>query len=249
MLAVLVLLSTGMVVWELAGGLGRGGGAVLRDAFRLRETLRDVARTGGVALIASAASVGLADAVLRIGQIKTVPAGIYRAVAALAAFPGLAGDLVVGLTCQAVCRAPWLLPYYDTPVPWLTGLVVWLLPRALLLRWLTGCAGPAVHLRRLSASGGGAARPALLQRLRWEQSVRPWTAAVLLLGWLAYLNLTIPSILSPVAVTSPVVRLYNQMHYGRSDVLSAWLGIVVAVPWLAAAGGWGLLCVWRRRGR
>ncbi|MGH7200380.1 MAG: hypothetical protein ACREJB_07220, partial [Planctomycetaceae bacterium] len=45
-----------------------------------------------------------------------------------------------------------------------------------------------------------------------------------------YLNLTVPAILQPVGLNPAPLRMYNFMHYGRGEGLSALLAATVAAP-------------------
>ena len=51
-----------------------------------------------------------------------------------------------------------------------------------------------------------------------------------LLCYWGYLDLTIAATLSPTGMVSAPVRLYNLMHYGRSEILTTMTCGMVAVP-------------------
>jgi hypothetical protein len=185
--------------------------------------------------------------------------------------PGLAGSLLVSLCLGMLFQQPWLRVLYDTPLPWVLALVVWLLPRAVLVRlWLdTMTQTEAVHLAEMlnarraavtdpsnqsrgpiEAAVGGASpalRPsALLFRLRDQ----PRLLAVGLLCYWAYLDLSTAYLLAPSGMPSGLVRLYNFMHFGRSSALSAEAFLFFGGPGLAigvATAAWGI--VRRRKGK
>lgn len=150
---------------------------------------------------------------------------------------GLSGALLVGLSVLALFQQPGLNVVYDTPLPLTLALILYLLPRVMLLQLLLLALRPRseVHVARLLG-----ASPARRQRvgggeLRWHLSGRgPFGLAVLACWW-AYLDLTAASLLAPVEMVTAPQRLYNLMHYARSDALSAMTVLVVGVPVLAAA--------------
>ena len=72
--------------------------------------------------------------------------------------PGLIGSLLLSLATVVLFQRPWLRPFYDTPLPWMMALFVWLLPRAVLLRlWVSGITKTeGVHLAELLVDRGSA---------------------------------------------------------------------------------------------
>ena len=152
--------------------------------------------------------------------------------------PGLAGSLLLSLAIVALFQQTWLRPLYDTPLPWVLALSVWLLPRAILLRlWIRKLTRTeAVHLAEIALgsiksnpSTGASLKAAtsisrsrfrtagLLFRLRDQPQ---WLAIGLLCYW-AYVDLSSAYLLAPSGMSSGLVRLYDFMHYGRSAPLSA----------------------------
>jgi ABC-type Fe3+ transport system permease subunit len=69
-------------------------------------------------------------------------------------------------------------------------------------------------------------------RLRWRLDLRARFWVFFLLFCWAYLELSASAILAPPGHTTAVVRLYNLMHYGRSQVLSAMVLAALLVPLL-----------------
>ena len=188
--------------------------------------------------------------------------------------PGLAGSLLLSLASAALFQLTCIRSFYDTPIPWLLALIVWLLPRAVLVRlWLaTITQTEAVHLAEmLTASGAnaqgeplsGARNPPAwtLARADFKNQTRrgpsqllfrlrdlPQLLAIGLLSYWAYLDLSTAYLLAPSGMPSGLVRLYNFMHFGRSSALSAEAFLFFGVPVLAiviAANAWG--AVRRRR--
>ena len=142
----------------------------------------------------------------------------------------------LSLAAVALFQVAWLRPLYDTPLPWILALTVWLLPRAAVLQlWLDATRpSEAVHLAEMlkgRRAGGrepgdktdareASPRPspsALLWRLRDQ----PQFLAMSLLCYWAYCDLPTAYRLAPTGMASGWVRLYNFMHFGRSAALSA----------------------------
>ena len=69
--------------------------------------------------------------------------------------PGLLGSLLLSLGAVTLFQVSWLRPLYDTPLPWVLALTLWLLPRAAVLQlWLDAMRpSEAVHL--VEMLGGG----------------------------------------------------------------------------------------------
>jgi iron(III) transport system permease protein len=144
----------------------------------------------------------------------------------------LLGSLIVSLLTLWLFQRPLLAGAYDTPLPAVTALVLYLLPWALLLQLVVGAATPrhGLHLARLLEAAPETDRRARGGELAWRLSRRnQFLAAGILCIW-GYLELTPVAILAPPGVTSAPVRLYNLMHYGRSYVVSAMTLLAMLVP-------------------
>jgi len=66
--------------------------------------------------------------------------------------------------------------------------------------------------------------------LIWQLSGRRRAWVLFLLFFWAYFDMTASSLLAPVGTTTVFARLYNLMHYGQSQVLSAMVCLSVIVP-------------------
>jgi iron(III) transport system permease protein len=146
--------------------------------------------------------------------------------------PGLLGSLVVSLCVLWLLQADAFRPLRDTPAPVVAALVVFLLPRAVLLRMLCGAATPhqGLHLARLVASAPERGRQRAGSRLVWQLSQRRHVLAAGVLCVWGYLELTPASLLAPPGLRSAVVRLYEDMHYGRNAVLSTATLLTMLAP-------------------
>lgn len=152
--------------------------------------------------------------------------------------PGCCGSLVVGLTLVNLFQRGWLNFAYDTPLPWILGLTILLLPRAALLQvWLQRIRpGSPVHTARMTAAMAG--RSAASRGLVWRLEHQPTCLAVGLVCWWGYLDVTTAYLLNPTGMVPGIVRLYNFMHYGRSAALSAEAAVLLLTPLI---GAWAVL--------
>jgi ABC-type Fe3+ transport system permease subunit len=191
---------------------GRSGLSALREFTLIRE----VGNSFLLALVASLASWLLAEWALR-----------SKARIALLALPGLLGGLILSLLVLAIFQLPPLHLLRGTPLPVLAAMILCLMPVALFLRAI---------LRRNSRSESVFAAQAMGEkRIRWVLAGRPALLAGGLLFLQAYGDFTANSLLAPPALTSAFSRIFNLMHYGRTEILSALLLATLAAPLIAFA--------------
>jgi hypothetical protein len=144
----------------------------------------------------------------------------------LLVLPGLMGPLLCGLLLLAMLRVPGIDRVRDTVFTPAAGLVLWMLPLAVLLRVGHEATQdrPALHTARLAGS----------RRALWRLQTLPRLVAALLLFGVAYGDFTVNSLLAPPQFTSVSVRLLNLLHYGRSEALGAMFAFAWALPVSAA---------------
>jgi hypothetical protein len=210
-LASVAILAAGWPLARLLPGAWRGCSALAGNAALGRDIFFSLLLAGSAA----------AAAWLAAGE------GIRRPfIGGLSALPGMLGALLLSLLALGIFQLPGLRVVYGTLVPVWAALTLLLLPMTLLLRVLLRLTRPsaAVHLARLLKD----------RRLCWElDGHKHFWAGFLVLCW-AYFDLTAASLLAPPGLTAVSVRLYNLMHYGASDALSAMLCATVAAPPLTA---------------
>jgi hypothetical protein len=209
-LAIGFLAPLGLIGWRSVEGLAM----LFRQGPQLRGLLNQMASSGAIAVCAGLSAWALSS------RLKGVATHIL--------IVGLAGSLLLSLGFVALFQLPLLRPLYDTPLPWVLALTVWLLPRAAILRlWLHSFrSDEAIHL----ATTLGVARPGCSRRLLWRlRDQAQFLAAGLLCGW-AYCDLPTAYMLAPTGMASGLVRLYNFMHFGRSAALSAEASVFFGVP-------------------
>ena len=227
-----------VVVQKLPSGMA----LLIRQPVQLQGLLREVAIASAVCVISALIAqvvVGVWFRGKRGGIGKTMQAAMYF-------IPGLTGSLLVSLLSVTVFQQTWLRAVYDTPIPWVMGLTVWLLPRAVLLQiWLRMMSHrEGVHLAEMLSqptSGRPTSRQSgLLFRLRDEP---PILSFGLLCYW-GYLDLPTAYLLGPMGMQPGLVRLYNFMHFGRSAALSAESLVFFGLPIVVFFTGLRLRRLW-----
>lgn len=239
----------------LGTNLATGLQMVFRQPVQLIGILREIAITAAVSSCACLTAWSISPAFFRSLQSHRTGARVRHIVLMI----GLAGSLLLSLAVCALFQQPWLRIVYDTPLPWLLALIVWLIPRAVLVRlWLdTVIRSEAIHLAELlsgpmtnqarppteaghqiqpdilTTARGTVRQSALLFRLRDQ----PRLLALALLFYWAYLDLSTAYLLAPSGMPSGLVRLYNFMHFGRSSALSAEAALFFGTPVLVMLSG------------
>ena len=156
-------------------------------------------------------------------------------------WPGLLGGLVLGLVLMAAIQHPLLRWLRPTPLPLVVAAALLIMPVALLIQLLLQRrrAAPDLHVAHLLEASPHRRLRRRAVSIDWVRSRRPlfWAAALLI--YQLFSDVTLASLLAPVRMPLVMPRLYNFMHYGRSEVLTASLLITLLVP-LAALGLAGL---------
>lgn len=166
--------------------------------------------------------------------------------------PGLLGNLALGLVIFEFCQRMGVSPAYS-PLPLIAAMVLFVLPRALILRAMLWKSEGQSNLFLARTMGVSTQGPVSLDQpfkpQHWSRTIlwklqgagRFWAMA--LLFWWSYLELTLPSLLRPSGMAPAPMRLYNFLHYGHIPGLAAMLVVVLAVPVL---GGGLWLMVYRK---
>ena len=150
------LVPLSLIGWRMVDGLS----LLLRQRVQQVGLLREMAISTAVALCA-----GLTAWAICRGSGLTSPTrargigvewsrsprsrvGLVRGAILL---PGLLGSLMLSLGVVTLFQVSWLRPLYDTPLPWVLALTLWLLPRAAVLQlWLDATRpSEAVHLAEM----------------------------------------------------------------------------------------------------
>jgi len=152
--------------------------------------------------------------------------------------PGLFGPLAVALVALAIFQISWIARYTPAGLSWLAALIVWLIPTGVLLQLGLRSRGVpmAMHLGEMLKGSSNIDQRRGGWGIWWKLRGDEWIWSVVPLVWWSYFDLTISSMLAPAGAVSAPVRLFNQMHYGHSAMLSALTGGAVLIPV-------GLLCL------
>ncbi|MCA9036239.1 MAG: hypothetical protein KDA91_13980 [Planctomycetaceae bacterium] len=201
------------------------------------QALEQIAASLGFAFAASVLAMILATLILRILKIRS---NGWKPVALLLLLPGLLGSLVTAIGLLAVFQTPRARLFYDSWLPMLLGLTLSILPRAFLIvallhRMFDAAAWHSAVL--LSASGDPQVR-GLGAKIRWRLRGIRWIAAGTLLVHWCYWDVTTASVLRPVQLEPVVTRLYNEMHYGRTEAVLLITVLAAVAPWLLGGICW-----------
>ncbi len=228
--------------------VGRDTLSGLAMMIRNRALVREIGVAVGFGAASGVIASLLAGGILKAssGQNTSVVARSIAGLAAIAVLPGLLGSLIISLAVLALFQTSPLRAAYNTPAPALVALVAFLVPRAALVQMMLHAARPrhGLHLTRLLQSSDDGSHQRAGRQLEWVMHRRgQFLAACMICLW-GYWELTPVAILAPPGMTSAPVRLYNFMHYGHNEVLSAMtltamlapvvlIGFALAVHWLA----------------
>ncbi len=201
---------------------------IAQNATQLKTLLNEILVGTGYALAAAVAAMLIAAPLLQTARESQ----LARAGVLSCALPGLFGALVLSLALIRLLQQPSLQVLYKTPVALASGLTLFLLPRAIILRLLlsTSRRREGAHLAALLATSPARAARGAARELQWQLQWRSEFWSVALLTYWGFLDLTIAYLLAPVTIVSAPVMLYNQMHFGKNAVLSARVLLTILVP-------------------
>lgn len=221
---------------------GVPGSVVLRgtlSGFSVLSAHPTLVREVSVALLFAVTAGALAW--MLSGWVVVLSGGTGRLFGITLLMPGLMGALALGMSVAGLVQRPPLVSLRDTPLPLLIAEILFLLPRAMLIRLLVGrlADSSAVHTARLLTCGGDE-RSDRAAELMWRlDAVGRWGGLLLICFW-AYIELTLPLLLAPPGMTPAPVVLYNLMHYGQISGLSAMLLASLATPVVVMIVMWGI---------
>jgi hypothetical protein len=227
------------IAWPLlknAGALVTGAISLLGERFRLQASLTNV--LGTTLFAAASAFIAMQIAIVLLSAIRASNAGrsgiaaVRFFVVAAIMIPGLTGSLTLSMVLLAIFQLPGFHLLYDTWLPLLFGQTFAVLPRALaivlVLERFTDSSG-AFCARLLSASPDQQLRARGADML-WRLTSARSFVGLLVVGQWCFWDVTVASILRPVQVEPVVTRLYNEMHYGRTEALLSQASLAVFTP-------------------
>ena len=227
-----------VILWPLAACLVPfvlDPGKFTGQGTLLWQSVRQIIVSAGFAV--SAAVIALSVAAWLLAQRR--PWAVV-----LALFPGLSGSLVLSLSLLAVFQLPGVASLYDTWLPLLVGSALSVLPRACLgVLFLSRMADPAaVHSATLLLQSPAPAVRQFAGGVIWRLRTRGWFLCGLLIVQWAFWDVTVAAILRPVDLEPVVTRLYNEMHYGRTETLLLMTLLGMVIPGLMSLMA---MVIWR----
>ena len=237
-----IVMSVGIPLWRMSSGVAGGFLGLVGQSGMLSAFLSELLISLAFGLAAGLAAYWLTGFLFGRRPRTTLTT--------LCVIPGLVGSLVLSLVALALFQLPITRSAYDTPVPMLIALTLYLLPRAVLLRVVFFSRQPREPIfvaQTMAESGDGNLRRCGLALL-WVMRKQPAFWVVVLLTYWGYWDLTVASVLRPTNLEPFTPGLYNLMHYGRNETLTAMTllaGVFPAVVLLLAAASrraWRVIC-------
>ncbi len=253
----LICLSPGLVlcvivpIWMNMKPAIAGLMAMVRNSFLLRQSSAEIGASIAFSFGATFLSMSLAAWVLRQQKSRRTMETLRMGITLL---PGLLGSLVLSLTLLAMFQTSALRVFYDTWFPMLLGLTLAVFPRALAVVLLLqrNEDRAAIHSAMLLKKSTDRGTRSFAAATVWRLSTARWLLGGLVVAHWCFWDVTSASILHPVTVEPVVTRLYNEMHYGRTEALMSVSFVSSCAPafvWLLAMGASRLLAHGRSLGR
>lgn len=214
----------------------RGIRFITADPVTVQRTCASLATSVACSVAAAVCALGIA---CRMNFEHGWRSGLHLAITAALLLPGLAGPLILSLGLQSLFQLPLLRPVWDTWLPQLLGQTLWLLPRAFAAAQLLWTAerGESLHAATLLLHAPDSRRRWFAAVLLWRLQDLPLMMALLLLTQWAFWDVTAASLLHPLTFEPVVTRLYNEMHFARTDALLGLSAVAVAAPAACLACG------------
>jgi hypothetical protein len=209
---------------------------MLTQGGALAQSLRQMLTSTVFAVTATVVAVNIAITLVRSWSVRS-----HGTVIVIIAFvlPGLMGSLVVSLLLLALFQIPMLRWSYDTWLPMLLGQVLVVLPKtvAVVILLMQAADSWAQHSAKLLLKSDDVRVRTSASQLLWRMTDGRWLIGCLLITHWCFWDLTVASILRPVQFEPVVTRLYNEMHYGRTEALMSLAVLAAFSPvfvWLLA---------------
>ena len=247
--SILAVFLTWIIPLSVVARSGLSGlSGVLRNQVLLRSMFFDLLAGVVVAVSCGGLACVLARALVRrCGEWDASASKFVRnfssAILLLAVLPGLLGSLAVSIVILAMIQLPPLTELRSTVWPMAAGLVVFLVPRAVMLTLLLPFfrSFQATFLATLLCRSTDETRLNHAASLKWWYECRPLFLVVGVLVFWCLANLTAAAVLCPPTIpllsfdgnVVPLpVRLYRFIHQGRTAALSVMALMSVLVPFL-----------------
>jgi len=224
----------------------RGIRFMLSDPATIQRTCTSLATSVACSVAAAVCALGIAS---RIHSDYPWRSGWHACVTAILLLPGLAGPLILSLGLQSLFQLPLLRLVWDTWLPQLLGQTLWLLPRAFAAAQLLWTAerGESLHAASLLLHAPDSRRRWRAGLLLWKLQDLPLLMALLLLTQWTFWDVTTASLLHPLTFEPIVTRLYNEMHFARTEALLGLSAVALTAPATSLAVGAAALLLIRLR--
>ena len=244
----LLCLSPGIVlflVWPLSVNFRSalsGLGAMLQNDDLLKMAAEQILTSTGFAVAAAIQAInlsGMMQPALERPDMSSPHPQVFKKILLLLLIPGLMGSLVLSLLLVAVFQHSLLRPLYDTWLPMLLGQSLTILPRSFALVVIMNqmTEKSALHSASLLMSSPHVKIRQHVSSIFWRMTTFRRLLCGLVIAQWCFWDVTTTSILRPVQLEPVVTRLYNEMHYGRTESLMSLTVLSLLIP-LAL---WGLL--------
>lgn len=244
------------LVWPLSVNLPSalsGLGTLLQNAGLLQMAAEQILTSTGFAVAAAILAINLSGMMQPAsgGADTSSPAlQVFKKVLLLLLTPGLMGSLVLSLILVATFQHSLLRPLYDTWLPMLLGQSLMILPRSFALVVIMNQMSErsALHSASLLMSSPQFEIRQRVSHIVWRTTTFRWLLCGLVIAQWCFWDVTTTSILRPVQLEPVVTRLYNEMHYGRTESLMSLTVLSLLIPlalWgLLAAATWLTAAMW-----
>ncbi len=209
---------------------------LMGDSARLGKSLGQILTSTGFACGATLLSMGMAVQICR-PALSSRSLRATRLIWISLLLPGLLGSLILSLGLLALFQLPLMRILYDTWLPMLLGQTLAVLPLATaVVLLLMRVADPAaLHLAKLLSVSVHPDIRRHAAKIQWRLTTGRWLLGGLVVAHRCFWDVTVASILRPVQLEPVVTRLYNEMHYGRTEALMSLSLLAVMTP--LAIGG------------
>jgi hypothetical protein len=212
------------------------GVLLMKENASLGQSFVQILTSTGFAIGATVLSMRIAVRVC--SAFNTAPPPIVARVLWMSPLiPGLLGSLVLSLSLLALFQLPVLRGLYDTWLPMLLGQTLAVLPFAVVVvLLLQRVSDPeALHSTRLLSVSEDPSIRGNMATIRWRLTTGRWLLGGLVIAHRCFWDVTVASILRPVQVEPVITRLYNEMHYGRTEALMSLSLLATLTPLAIAA--------------
>ena len=226
------------LLWPLSVNLFsalRGLRALLSNPDLFQMAAEQILTSTGFAVAAAALAINLAGMM----QATSKPHGrnqshqpLHQKLLLLLLLPGLIGSLVLSLLLLAAFQHSLLRPLYDTWLPMLLGQSMAILPRSFALVAMMNqmMERSSLHSASLLMSSPHPEIRHRVSMIFWRMTTFRWLLCGLVIAQWCFWDVTTASILRPVQLEPVVTRLYNEMHYGRTESLMSLAGLAMLIP-------------------